>query len=254
MAQEINPAPIVDTAIANLLASGNVVLTANLGQALNPPRLDANGRLEAILTVRSGTASELDAITLAQDELAIEKDAGGVPTGIRFGDGTQGGVSLSVTAYDAVGEDTYELHVDSGLFSIRTTGQNPTTAIFQGGLIQTVLLISANVLIRGTDLTRLITQGLYSQHIAPTAPFTLHGVAVDTYASLQNYSSRAAHELIHTSFTSNNVTLKHLSTSALAENEKIACPGGVDIVMAPGSMVQLRRSTLSAHWLAFQVA
>ena len=63
----------------------------------NPPSLDEDGNLPAIITLRSGTASALNAIVLEDKELAIET-VSSVARYIRVGDGTTAGGVTPVQA------------------------------------------------------------------------------------------------------------------------------------------------------------
>lgn len=66
----------------------DVVQVANLDTANNPPALDEDGNLNAVVLVRKGTAAEIDSIVLKDGELAIIEDGSGLPTALRAGDGT----------------------------------------------------------------------------------------------------------------------------------------------------------------------
>jgi hypothetical protein len=55
-----------------------------------------DGAIEALLSVRAGTATELDAIVLKLNELAVERSSGGVAQGLRVGDNTTSGGTLIV--------------------------------------------------------------------------------------------------------------------------------------------------------------
>ena len=60
-----------------------------------PLLLDDEGALSAVVQVRVGATAELDAIVLKDGEIAIERDSGGNPVGLRSGDGeTAGGYPL----------------------------------------------------------------------------------------------------------------------------------------------------------------
>jgi hypothetical protein len=94
-----NALPIARREVSNLVEQFDT--------PLYPPLLDAEGNLAATVTVRQGTAAELDLIVLAAGELAIEVDGGGAPVRIRMGDGeTEGGIQASGGAFQFDGLTT----------------------------------------------------------------------------------------------------------------------------------------------------
>jgi len=76
-----------------------------------PPSLNVDGNLDAILTVRAGTSTELNAIVLNANELAIEKHATtSKPQALRGGDGTTAG------GFYVGGNTTINLSFGSGAY------------------------------------------------------------------------------------------------------------------------------------------
>lgn len=78
---------------------GLFVEVANLNTPNNPPALDADGNLPAVVTHRSGTLAELQAVVPKVGELVVELNSEGDPVSTRIGDGvTSGGVAVGSVA------------------------------------------------------------------------------------------------------------------------------------------------------------
>lgn len=97
----------------------DVVQVANLDTANNPPALDEDGNLNAVVLVRKDTSANLAGIVLKDGELAVVENGSGLPIGLRAGDGAtaggtavgsrSGSIELGTTNISSIAMDTDSL-------------------------------------------------------------------------------------------------------------------------------------------------
>jgi len=116
-----NALPIARREVSNLVEQFDT--------PLYPPLLDADGNLAATITVRQGTAAELDLIVLADGELAIENQADRIA--VRVGDGElAGGITCSQWLYVAI-DDRFAISasLDSYLAVVQVAADVPSLRV-----------------------------------------------------------------------------------------------------------------------------